>query len=144
MPHDAKQKDIFCKFWMSGYIFWALTVNSTYNLTSMSIERYLAIRNPLSYNDFTVRKRLPFVLTLVWCVGFLSTITMPLTSSVIQGECVVEGDMSNSNIRILSFVFSVSLDMIIPLIIMITVYVHMAVILRSNNNKTLSGGQSKI
>ena len=69
---------------MSTYLLWSFAVASTYNLTFLTIERYLAITKPMSYDAQKVFRRLPFVLALAWICGMVtiwgniySTYTVP-------------------------------------------------------------------
>ena len=35
--------ELYCRFWVSGYINWSLFLSSTYNLVLLTLERYMAI-----------------------------------------------------------------------------------------------------
>ena len=50
LVHGATAQDLYCRLWITFYPMWSFITDSTYNLTVISLERYAAIRNPLTYN----------------------------------------------------------------------------------------------
>ena len=61
--------DVFCNVWLSTYAMWALITSSSYNLILLTMERYLAITNPMKFNRQIVLHRLPIVLCTAWLSG---------------------------------------------------------------------------
>ena len=70
MVSDSRlSKNIYCGIWLSQYIMGSLITSSIYNLILLTIERYLAITNPMKYDKEKVLQRLPWVLLTAWLSG---------------------------------------------------------------------------
>ena len=64
-------QELFCRLWMSTYLIGAFTAASGYNLTLLTIERFLAITQPMKYDVERVYNRLPYVLSMAWFIGII-------------------------------------------------------------------------
>ncbi|XP_038046735.1 beta-1 adrenergic receptor-like [Patiria miniata] len=60
-----------CSVWISDYLQWAPFTASTFNLITLTLERYLAIVFPFRYQALATRKKAIAVLVGVWVAGFL-------------------------------------------------------------------------
>ena len=61
--------DVFCNVWLSTYVMWSTISSSAYNLVFLTLERYVAIVNPMKYDREKVMRRLPIVIVLAWISG---------------------------------------------------------------------------
>lgn len=69
-PENYFFGQIFCKFWSSRFCLFAAFAASTFNLTEISMERYLAVIHPIYYSmkfaNTTIAKILPVI---PWLLG---------------------------------------------------------------------------
>ena len=61
--------ELFCSAWLSTYTMWACVTSSSYNLVLITMERYLAITDPMGYDREQVMRRLPWVICVAWLSG---------------------------------------------------------------------------
>ena len=52
---EGLAQELACRFWLSTYLLWGFATASGYNLTFLTIERYLAITKPMKYDAEAVR-----------------------------------------------------------------------------------------
>ena len=121
--------DQFCKLWVSSLIMWVFFLASSYNLTAMSIDRHGAITRPFGHDEHKVRRRLPFILVLVYIPVILHLLPIYFSTQHINGVCIVNISSSESFRNALFYVFLV-MDLIIPGSLMLFCYVHMALHLK--------------
>ena len=67
----------------------------------ISFERWVAIKYPLRFDVTQVKKRLPFIILFTWVLGFVTLLTIALSSTVKNGECSVESEYPSNTIRLL-------------------------------------------
>lgn len=81
--------DIFCKFWGSFCVVFAGFAISTFNLTAISIERYIAVVHPMWYLSHFKRRAMLTLITLIWLLApVLQIVTVSTQYGVMQnGEC---------------------------------------------------------
>nr|XP_054771408.1 5-hydroxytryptamine receptor 1F-like [Lytechinus pictus] len=81
--------EIFCKFWGSLSIVFGGFAISTFNLTAISIERYIAVVHPIWYLSHFKQRAMVILITLAWCLApVLQIVTVSTQYGVSQeGEC---------------------------------------------------------
>ena len=121
-----------CQIWSSMYLLWVFFVASSYNLTAIAIERYLAITRPLQYDEESVLRRMPFVFVVVWLIGFVFDLPEALLSKAVSGECVLYYNLSYTYQVVLNIFYSL-LSPVVPLIIMAYCYAVIAITLRASS-----------
>ena len=60
---------IFCKLWLNNCTALLFFFSSSTNLVFLSLERYLAISNPMKYNKTYFNKKVPWMTAGIWVVG---------------------------------------------------------------------------
>ena len=110
---------------------WGLLVSSTYNLTAVTIERYLALVRPMWHHvSFTDTKAYLSMLAIwVFGIGFNAAYMIP-TSHVKDGTCLLYTDWPSAKTRDIFGVIVVVLQFFIPLSIIIFCYAHIAYTLK--------------
>ena len=117
---------------MSTYPLWTFAVASTYNLTFLTIERYLAITKPMTYDVQKVFRRLPFVLALAWICGMVFQCINILITYTEPDQCLFRASYNPQWLGdALPYYLSV-MDIIIPTCIMTYAYVKMGLALRKS------------
>ena len=139
---DGLVKELYCRLWLSAYFMWAFIDSSSYNLTIMSIERYVAIKYPLTYEQSLVKRRLPYLILFTWIIGPFLLLSFPVSSTVIDGECSVDTEYPSDLVRTLCLAINLFVDMLLPASIMVVLYFRMSQILRKSNKETI-GRSSK-
>ena len=124
-PSYSPDLDIFdslsCHIFFSMYVFWCLITASSYNLTAISLERYLAISRPLEYDEETVLHRMPWVMASVWFGSFIVLIPDAIFANFVERECVLYSTLSHMGLVLLDVYYILSL-MMVPLLAMVFAY----------------------
>uniref|UniRef100_A0A6Q2ZER7 G-protein coupled receptors family 1 profile domain-containing protein n=1 Tax=Esox lucius TaxID=8010 RepID=A0A6Q2ZER7_ESOLU len=134
--------------WVLGEYFCALLIYATYTCTSISlgnlvlisIDRYVAVCDPLMYLSKITISRISYCIAFTWCSSIIYNAVLIKVSVNVQvpskcfEECYfVEG-----------FVWSMIIDfvitMVVPCSIIITLYLKIFMVARSQARKILSNG----
>ena len=117
---------LICQLWSSMYFFWVFCTASSYNLTAIAVERYLAVANPLQYDTEKVLRRMPLVLMVVYLCGFVFLIPEAVTSyPVSRTECVLYYQVSYNTLVMINVIYC-CVNPVIPLVIMVFAYSRIA------------------
>nr|XP_054771212.1 delta-type opioid receptor-like [Lytechinus pictus] len=65
-PSNLITGSIYCKFWTSYVLLWSSFAISTFNLTIISIERYIAVVHPMWYAKIFKRSSVLFIAIFAW------------------------------------------------------------------------------
>ena len=79
---------IFCKLWLNNCTALLFFFSSSTNLVFLSLERYLAISNPMKYNKTYFNKKVPWMTAGIWVVGAMFFISYAVLSDVHEGRCL--------------------------------------------------------
>ena len=124
--------EMYCRFWISGYIIWSLFFSSTYNLVLLSLERYMAIVHPLRHYTSLTWEKVYAAMVVVWCVGpIYNMIHRVPTSGLIDGTCYKFVFWPSRLTARVFGVVALLVQFFIPLAILIYAYVLMVVKLRT-------------
>ena len=121
---------LVCRIWLSTYTIWCLTVASGYNLTFLTVERFLAITRPMTYRIEVVNKRLPFILLLAWLMGMILASVNLFLFYVSDGQCFLIVDTDTSIIKHVVPIYSFTTYCVIPAIVMTFANIKMGFTLR--------------
>ena len=118
---------VFMTKMASPMVFYA----STYNMVFLSIERYLAIVNPMNYDADKVLRRLPFMFVFIWLLCISVLLFVPVTTIIQDGICYTAYHMLSSSFLLEyytphCFVISFAL----PILIMVYCYAKMYLVLQ--------------
>ena len=115
-----------CYFWISQYFIWAFFITSTFNLVSMTCEKYLAIVYPFRYQRLATPRNVIITIVTIWLVGFTFVIYNIFMNSFENGECP-EVDLPFASII---FGSCFILTYLIPVLSMLFIYIHITIILK--------------
>ena len=105
---------------------------STYNITLLSIERYLAIIDPMNYDTEKVKKRLPYVFIGEWLLCGVAFMIVPYHTIIRNGKCLMGYRMIGTFLWDLYSPYEFSLAFALPLIISLYCYSRMLVCLHQS------------
>ncbi|XP_072180538.1 allatostatin-A receptor-like [Diadema setosum] len=64
---------VYCKVVHSSMFLWVSFEASTYTLTAIAVERYIAVAYPFHFKNLVTRKRVVIVIVANWILGFMIT-----------------------------------------------------------------------
>ena len=111
------QAEFFCRLWATQILPWGLMVLSTYNLMAISVERYLAIVQPIWHmNNFTDSKTRVSVV-FIWFFGvlYVGAIVIP-TTGMVNRECRRAVFWPSRTIAVVVGILQLCVTLVIPLI----------------------------
>lgn len=106
-----------------------LCTSSGYNLLVLTIERYLAITKPLSYDENVMRDKLCFILPLVWISGFIFMIPTIFVYEIEDGYCFYTVGNWKMKYAILLYSYFAVASFLFPGITMVILYIKMMTLL---------------
>ena len=82
--------ELTCRLWYSQVLLWGMFTSSTYNLISLTFERYLKIVHPIVHKDWFDGCKVKTLLVFVWLFGvaFQMSYGVP-TATIIGTTCSV-------------------------------------------------------
>ena len=107
---------LYCIFWHNRVILFSCWAISTFNLTAIAIERYLAIIHPIWYHQNFTRKHAWILATLAWLIAPIMQTVYGARSSRLEGERC-EAAISPKD-KVIVGVLTFFWDFFIPLCIM--------------------------
>ena len=135
---------IFCHYILTKTTHTFTFVLSTYNVTLLSIERYLAIVDPLSYDMEKVRRRLPYLFVGEWIFCILAFMMVPCTTIIRDGKCLMAYHMLNNFLWTFYSPYEVTIAFVFPLSISIFCYGRMFYCLRQSARSTADSKSSNV
>nr|XP_020477683.1 somatostatin receptor type 2-like [Monopterus albus] len=142
LPFIASQK--FQDHWVFGDMACKVVMvldginqfTSVFCLTAMTIDRYMALADPLRF----VRWRMPncakIVSAFLWLFSLLTILPMALHFSTDQGLCILEFASNTWQLGVLSYTFV--LGFALPFMVMMAFYVALLFTLRSQRLRALT------
>ena len=148
--YPVMHSPFLCHYILSKILSGSFMFMSTYNVVVLTIERYLAISDPLKYDSAKVLKRLPFVFVAIWIFVFSVTSIVPATTVIKNGVCLLGYRARNHWLLTYYGYHALFFAMVFPLIILIYCYARMIVALRRSMNmsavatKQIDGSDSSV
>lgn len=129
--------DLLCKLWLSRIFMWSFFVSSTFNLIVLTIERYCKVVHPVFHRNTFSRKQALLAGLLVWLVGPVYNLSfkLPITK-LVEGKCATFQYPNKATGRFFGLL-TVSLQYLLPLVLMMYCYARMAYALK-RRVKTIS------
>ena len=134
VPQNHGLAVLYCIFWHSRVILFACWAISTFNLTGIAIERYLAVIHPIWYHQHFTRKTAWVLVIMAWLIA-------PVMQTIVG---IRTGNLRNNPDRCVSFynssreraalgVLIFLWDYFIPVAIMAFAFIKMAIRLNKLN-----------
>ena len=138
-------REMFCRLWLTTLPTWSVLLSSTYNLMSLTVERYLAIVHPFVHSYSFTRKRAYIVMACVWSVGPVYNAAYMIPSSgIVHDTCSVFAVWPNETTQSAVGIVTVVIQYVIPLALIAFCYGRIASVLKSEDitSGTASSGAS--
>ena len=137
--------DLYCKLIGSQLPLWMMSITSSWNLALVNLERYLSIVYPIFHKTGITKCHTVVSITVVWLIG--PTFDFPyiyFTSGYRNGTCVTTGIWPNYTVAVVVVVIGLLVQVLLPLIIMIGLYLSMMKVIRTKiANRTSVNQNSK-
>ena len=118
--------ELHCRLWVAKPILWDLLESSTFNLLSISLERYIAIVHPMAHMVKLTKDRIKLWLILIWMFGPILQLLFTIsTTGLVNGTCVLGGKFTSLLAMQVAMISIVMIAFYIPLFIMIFCYAKM-------------------
>ena len=124
--------DLYCKLIGSQLPLWMMSITSSWNLALVNLERYLSIVYPIFHKTGIIKCHTVVSITVVWLIG--PTFDFPyiyFTSGYRNGTCVTTGIWPNYTVAVVVGVIGLLVQVLLPLIIMIGLYLSMMKVIRT-------------
>ena len=126
----------YCKFVDSANIMWVSIVASVFTLTTLSVERYLAVAHPTGYKRLFTKKRTVGIIIGLWLTSFaINALLSYYVTFVRDGKCAIV--FSSHGYQIFIGISAFLIKYFIPVILMIIVNIATIRILK-HQAKTFS------
>ncbi len=140
LPSNADQRahDIFCRLWKTNLPIWGLFVSSTYNLVTVTLERYVALVYPMIHKRRCSRTTVYIIITIVWLFGpgFNAAYMIPVAGLVDGDVCTVHSEYPSLVIQRFVGILTVMVQYVIPLFLIIFAYTRIVLVLRRDLKMT--------
>ncbi|KAK2140455.1 hypothetical protein LSH36_1348g00028 [Paralvinella palmiformis] len=122
----------YCKLWLTKMWLWGLLVSSTYNLLAVSVERYLAVVHPFWHRMRLTRGKVFASIAFIWVFGPAYNLAYMVPTSGISrdGGCTLYSFWPDSLTQNAIGVLTITIQFIVPIILLIIFYARMIVVLR--------------
>uniref|UniRef100_A0AAY5K9U3 G-protein coupled receptors family 1 profile domain-containing protein n=1 Tax=Esox lucius TaxID=8010 RepID=A0AAY5K9U3_ESOLU len=138
--------------WVLGEYFCALLIYVTYTCTSISlgnlvlisIDRYVAVCDPLMYFSRITTNRMSYCIVITWCSSIIYNAVLIKISVNVQvpSRCFVECYFVEGFVW--SMIFDFVFTMVLPCSIIITLYLKIFFVARSQARKVFSKGAATV
>lgn len=82
---------LWCYLWKSQLLLFGSFAISTFNLTVISLERYVATVHPMSYSSLFRRRNVRLLIAAIWIIApFMQYLIVGTTFSFVNGSCVIQ------------------------------------------------------
>ncbi|XP_038050826.1 galanin receptor type 2-like [Patiria miniata] len=129
---------LLCRLWISKYFNWVMFTASTFNLVALTLERYLAIVFPFRYQVLGTRKNAIVTILIVWVSAFLFISYGIFIRYYEAGQCKQKLVAHPQALGVAVFMVTY----LLPVIVMIVAYVHIAVVLKKGAARIQPGPEA--
>ena len=120
------QTDVFCKLIGSRLPLWCLMLSSTWNLVFVNIKRLLSVKFPIFHKTRITRRHVYGIVANLLLLGVVVKFPMvSMTSGYKFGRCFTIILWPSKTAAVTTGLFNVSIQFLVPLLIMILCYLFM-------------------
>ncbi len=128
--------ELYCRLWRNKLFLWGCLLSSTYNTVAISVDRYIAVVNPLWYKTSMTKGKVYIGIGLAWVVGMCFYLPLGVgTSGVMDAKCVQWGIFPDKTTLGVVSTIDLLITFPVPVFIMIVAYTRMIVVIKYQNNK---------
>ncbi|XP_029562119.1 somatostatin receptor type 5 [Salmo trutta] len=114
---------------------------SVFCLTVMSIDRYMALVDPLRFARWRTPKRAKIVSGFLWLFSLLPVLPMTIHFSARDGLCNLDPQVASDSWWLAFITYTFVLGFALPFLVMIVSYTALVVTLRTHHHQASSPGQ---
>ncbi|XP_072048423.1 galanin receptor type 1-like [Amphiura filiformis] len=131
IPIKGTTGEFICRFWWSRFFVFSCFAVSTFNLTTMSIERYIAVVHPLSYSIVFNYRNVIVIITLIWLIAPIMQYIFPIWMyAASSGSCIFQSSWTFTA-GCISGVILFCWEYFFPCLIMSSAYIKILLTLNS-------------
>lgn len=131
VPYGGTHGAIYCKLWLSKVTLWGLLVSSTYNLMSLTLERYLAVVHPIWHKVFFTRTKAAVMLIFPWMFGIVYNCSYMIpTCVVVDGMCIKYSQWPSDTVRKAFGILTVVIQYFVPLALQFFCYGRILLVIK--------------
>ncbi|XP_071478278.1 allatostatin-A receptor-like [Diadema antillarum] len=133
---------VYCKVVHSSMFLWVSFEASTYTLTAIAVERYIAVAYPFHFKNLVTRKWVIIVIIANWILGFM--ITSYIFKSAILDKCTnhCAPAFLSKDVQMLIGTILFLMDFVLPALISFTMQAMTAHALYRQSRVFRQGGRS--
>ena len=113
---------LYCRLWLSKWMLWGLFIASTYNLLTLTMERYFAIVHSMLHMRFFTKTKARVMMVCVWIFGPSWTLYDLFTTNMDGNECAAWSIWPNAQFQRIFGIVVVFVQYIIPLFVLVFAY----------------------
>ena len=130
----------YCKVVFSSNVMWISIVASIGTLTTLSVERYIAVGFPRRYKRIFTQKNTAIIIACIWLFGFVLNTFGYYETFVVGGQCV--HIIVSANFQLFLGVAIFLVEYLLPMIIMLATNIRTIQLLQKQA-KSFRGNNSK-
>ena len=126
--------EIYCRLWLSKVILWGLLIASSYNILTVTMERYISIIYPILHRQHMNKKKVFISIKLIWLFGVGFNFAYMIPTSKTQGDkCILYKAFPSHWVQMFVGCIVLMVQYVIPLIIISFCYIR--IFLKISNHK---------
>ncbi|XP_780985.1 D(2) dopamine receptor A-like [Strongylocentrotus purpuratus] len=142
MYPDTNAARFYCKIVHTSTLMWISVCASIFTLTTISIERLVAVRFPIWFQRLFSPKRTSIAIVCIWIAAFGINTRSLYARYISDGKCVLSTPSMAFNRFIGVSLFLV--EYVLPVIVMVVAHVWTIYILRQRRSSSLRKAQSLV
>ncbi|XDV45183.1 hypothetical protein PO909_013320 [Leuciscus waleckii] len=111
-------------------------------LTVMSVDRYMALVDPMRFARWRTPRRAKIIAALMWFISLFSVLPMAINFSADYGLCTVDPHVASDTWWLTFLSYTFALGFALPFTVMIVFYTALLVTLRNARTQTSSSPES--
>ena len=129
-PHglEGLHAEVYCYIVANKFPLWAMMAASSFSLMFLNIERYISIVFPIYHHTKVTRKKVVMFLPIVWILGIGEVAFACSAFTAVDEGCA----FGNQEIFYMECVFFVVVHFFLPVILVLFLYGHIFIRLRSS------------
>lgn len=132
---------LYCRYWLSAGPLWAALMTSTYNLLSITLERYLMVLHPIYYKTTFTRKKAIILIVCLWCVcPAYHLLSAGLTAEITDNICIIYSRWPSVTLSKIYGLTTVTIQFVFPILSMAYMYARMIIVLQTKPRRNAGNG----
>lgn len=130
---------IYCKLISSNFLMWVSILASVFSLTTLAIERYIAIAHPIRYKKLFTVKMTRLIIVMIWISSFVYNTFILYCNHVRNTVCVV--DFGSAAFQMFIGVSTFIVKYLVPIIVMLFTNIRSIRLLKARSHAFIQSPQ---